>query len=83
MNSTSITDYILKLEKLNDESRPKIEQLKKTGGTLSLDKWRRRYDDLVDGKENPIDLSKVAVSTNGIELQDRELVAAIKETGAK
>jgi 2-hydroxy-4-carboxymuconate semialdehyde hemiacetal dehydrogenase len=38
-----------------------------------------RYDDLVDGKENPIDLSKVAVSTNGIELQDREFVAAIKE----
>jgi DNA polymerase/3'-5' exonuclease PolX len=29
MNSTSITDYILKLEKLNDESRTKIEQLKK------------------------------------------------------
>jgi DNA polymerase/3'-5' exonuclease PolX len=29
MNSTSITDYILKLEKLNEESRTKIEQLKK------------------------------------------------------
>ncbi len=28
MNSTSITDYILKLEKLNEESRTKIEQLK-------------------------------------------------------
>ncbi len=38
-----------------------------------------RYDDLVDGKENPIDLSGVAVSTNGIELQDREFFAAIKE----
>jgi 2-hydroxy-4-carboxymuconate semialdehyde hemiacetal dehydrogenase len=38
-----------------------------------------RYDDLVDGKENPIDLSNVAVSMNGIELQDREFVAAIKE----
>src|SRR6202008_3299149 len=38
-----------------------------------------RYDDLVDGKENPIDLSGVAVSTNGIELQDREFVAAIRE----
>ena len=38
-----------------------------------------RYDDLVDGKENPIDLSGVAVSTNGIELQDREFFSAIKE----
>ncbi|MGD2168248.1 MAG: Gfo/Idh/MocA family oxidoreductase [Gammaproteobacteria bacterium] len=38
-----------------------------------------RYDDLVDGKENPIDLSGVAVSNNGIELQDREFFAAIKE----
>ena len=38
-----------------------------------------RYDDLVDGKENPIDLSGVDVSTNGIELQDREFVAAITE----
>ena len=28
MNSTSITDYILKLEKLNEESHTKIEQLK-------------------------------------------------------
>jgi 2-hydroxy-4-carboxymuconate semialdehyde hemiacetal dehydrogenase len=38
-----------------------------------------RYDDLFDGKENQIDLSDVAVSMNGIELQDREFVAAIKE----
>jgi len=38
-----------------------------------------RYDDLVTGKEEPIDVSKVAVSMNGIELQDREFVAAIKE----
>jgi 2-hydroxy-4-carboxymuconate semialdehyde hemiacetal dehydrogenase len=38
-----------------------------------------RYDDLVDGKENPIDLSGVAVSMNGIELQDREFVSAIRE----
>ncbi|MBV7410648.1 Gfo/Idh/MocA family oxidoreductase [Maritimibacter sp. DP1N21-5] len=38
-----------------------------------------RYDDLFDGKENPIDLSGVAVSNNGIELIDREFVAAIKE----
>lgn len=38
-----------------------------------------RYDDLVDGKETPIDVSKVDVSMNGIELQDREFLAAIKE----
>lgn len=38
-----------------------------------------RYDDLVDGKENPIDVSKVAVSVDGIELQDREFISAIEE----
>jgi 2-hydroxy-4-carboxymuconate semialdehyde hemiacetal dehydrogenase len=38
-----------------------------------------RYDELVDGKNNPIDVSKVDVSMNGIELQDREFFAAIKE----
>ena len=38
-----------------------------------------RYDDLFDGKENQIDVSKVDVSMNGIELQDREFFAAIKE----
>ena len=38
-----------------------------------------RYDDLVNGKEEPIDVSKVDVSMNGIELQDREFVAAIRE----
>jgi 2-hydroxy-4-carboxymuconate semialdehyde hemiacetal dehydrogenase len=38
-----------------------------------------RYDDLVTGKEEPVDLSNVDVSTNGIELQDREFVAAIME----
>ena len=38
-----------------------------------------RYDDLVDGKEKPIDVSKVDVSMNGIELQDREFFAAIRE----
>ncbi len=38
-----------------------------------------RYDDLVDGYEKPIDVSKVDVSMNGIELQDREFIAAIKE----
>ena len=36
-----------------------------------------RYDDLVDGNENPVDLSGVAVSDNGIELADREFLAAI------
>ncbi|AJQ96131.1 Gfo/Idh/MocA family oxidoreductase [Gynuella sunshinyii] len=38
-----------------------------------------RYDDLVDGYEKPVDLSGVAVSNNGIELQDREFFAAIRE----
>lgn len=38
-----------------------------------------RYDDLVTGKEEPIDLTGVTVSDNGIELQDREFVAAILE----
>ena len=38
-----------------------------------------RYDDLFDAKEQKIDVSKVAVSMNGIELQDREFFAAIRE----
>jgi 2-hydroxy-4-carboxymuconate semialdehyde hemiacetal dehydrogenase len=38
-----------------------------------------RYDDLFDGKDNQIDLSAVDVSMNGIELQDREFIAAIRE----
>ncbi len=38
-----------------------------------------RYDDLFDGKDTKIDVSKVAVSMNGIELQDREFFAAIRE----
>src|SRR3954464_2353522 len=38
-----------------------------------------RYDDLFDGKEQKIDVSKVDVSLNGIELQDREFFAAIRE----
>ena len=38
-----------------------------------------RYDDLFDGREEPVDLSDVAVSDNGIELIDREFIAAIKE----
>ncbi|WP_395828967.1 Gfo/Idh/MocA family oxidoreductase [Elstera sp.] len=38
-----------------------------------------RYDDLVNGKEEKIDVSKVDVSMNGIELQDREFITAIRE----
>jgi 2-hydroxy-4-carboxymuconate semialdehyde hemiacetal dehydrogenase len=44
-----------------------------TGTYLAL------YDDLYTGKEEQIDVSKVDVSMNGIELQDREFFAAIKE----
>jgi 2-hydroxy-4-carboxymuconate semialdehyde hemiacetal dehydrogenase len=38
-----------------------------------------RYDDLFNGKDEKIDVSKVAPSMNGIELQDREFFAAIRE----
>jgi 2-hydroxy-4-carboxymuconate semialdehyde hemiacetal dehydrogenase len=38
-----------------------------------------RYDDLFTGKDEKIDVSKVEVSMNGIELQDREFFAAIRE----
>jgi 2-hydroxy-4-carboxymuconate semialdehyde hemiacetal dehydrogenase len=38
-----------------------------------------RYDELLDGKGNAIDVSKVDVSMNGIELQDREFFTAIRE----
>lgn len=38
-----------------------------------------RYDDLFDGRDNRIDVSNVDVSMNGIELQDREFFAAIRE----
>ena len=41
--------------------------------------WIARYDDLVTGKEEPVDLAGSAVSSNGIELQDREFVTAIRE----
>ncbi len=37
-----------------------------------------RYDDLFDGKDQKIDVSKVDVSMNGIELQDREFFSAIR-----
>ncbi|MER6501313.1 Gfo/Idh/MocA family oxidoreductase [Streptomyces sp. NPDC001455] len=38
-----------------------------------------RYDDLFTGKDEPIDVSGVDISMDGIELQDREFVAAIRE----
>ena len=37
-----------------------------------------RYDDLVDGRDEPIDVSGVDVSMNGIELQDRDFLAAVQ-----
>ena len=41
--------------------------------------WIARYDDLVTGREEPVDLSLVDISSNGIELQDREFIAAIRD----
>ena len=41
--------------------------------------YKAYYDDLSDGKDKVIDLTKVDVSMNGIELEDREFFAAIKE----
>ena len=41
--------------------------------------WIARYDDLLTGREEPVDLAGVPVSSNGIELQDREFIAAIRE----
>jgi 2-hydroxy-4-carboxymuconate semialdehyde hemiacetal dehydrogenase len=38
-----------------------------------------RYDDLIDGYDKPIDVSGVASSNDGIELQDREFVSAVAE----
>jgi len=38
-----------------------------------------RYDDLFNGKDEKIDVSRVDVSMNGIELQDREFFAAIRD----
>jgi 2-hydroxy-4-carboxymuconate semialdehyde hemiacetal dehydrogenase len=38
-----------------------------------------RYDELVDGYEKPVDVSKVDVSLDGIELQDREFISAIEQ----
>jgi 2-hydroxy-4-carboxymuconate semialdehyde hemiacetal dehydrogenase len=40
-----------------------------------------RYDDLYNGKDERIDVSRVDVSMNGIELQDREFFAAIRGGG--
>src|SRR5580693_2792925 len=41
--------------------------------------YKTFYDDLSDGKDNKIDVSKVDVSMDGIELEDREFIAAIRE----
>jgi len=43
------------------------------------DTYIARYDDLYNGKEEQIDVSNVDVSINGIELQDREFFAAIRQ----
>jgi hypothetical protein len=43
------------------------------------DTYIARYDELVNGRDEKIDVSKVDVSINGIELQDREFIAAIRE----
>jgi len=41
--------------------------------------YKAYYDDLSDGEDKVIDLSKVDVSMNGIEIEDREFFAAIKD----
>jgi 2-hydroxy-4-carboxymuconate semialdehyde hemiacetal dehydrogenase len=41
--------------------------------------WIARYDDLFDGYEKQVDLAGVAVSSNGIELIDREFISAIEQ----
>src|SRR5712664_2518170 len=41
--------------------------------------YKALYDDLVDGRDKPIDVSAVDVSMNGIELEDREFFAAIRD----
>ena len=41
--------------------------------------YKALYDDLVDGHDQPIDVSGIDVSMNGIELEDREFFAAIRE----
>jgi 2-hydroxy-4-carboxymuconate semialdehyde hemiacetal dehydrogenase len=41
--------------------------------------YKAFYDDLSDGKDNKIDVSKVDVSMDGIELEDREFIAAIQK----
>jgi 2-hydroxy-4-carboxymuconate semialdehyde hemiacetal dehydrogenase len=44
--------------------------------------YKAFYDDLSDGKDNKVDVSKVDVSMDGIELEDREFIAAITEKRA-
>jgi 2-hydroxy-4-carboxymuconate semialdehyde hemiacetal dehydrogenase len=38
-----------------------------------------RYDDLFNGRDEPVDVTNVAASMDGIELQDREFIAALRE----
>jgi 2-hydroxy-4-carboxymuconate semialdehyde hemiacetal dehydrogenase len=40
--------------------------------------YKALYDNLVDGSDTPIDVSNLDVSMNGIELEDREFIAAIR-----
>jgi len=51
--------------------------------SAALDHWTyiARYEDLIDGKDRAIDVSKVDVSMNGIEPQDRTFFAAIRDGG--
>ena len=44
--------------------------------------WIARYDELVTGRDEAVDVGSVDVSMNGIELQDREFIAAIREERA-
>ena len=64
-------------------AEPELQQRRPAGHLLPLHRRHRtyiaRYDDLVNGKEEKIDVSQVDVSMNGIELQDREFFAAIRE----
>ena len=57
--------------KLREKREKPVQQIKRV--------WDKATQSLVNGKDETIDVSKVAVSMNGIELQDREFFAAIKE----
>lgn len=55
-----------------------IQQRRSIWHLLPLHPYIARYDDLFDGKENPISLEGIAVSNSGIELIDREFIDAIR-----